>query len=97
MHEVFQGLPGVEVIADDILVTGYGATREKYMKDHDANLKGLLKRVRETNLKLNKKKLRLRLAEVPYMGHLLTSEEWRQFSRCQNQKTKMEYADYLVL
>ena len=74
MHEVFQGLPGVEVIADDILVTGYGATREKYMKDHDANLKGLLKRARETNLKLNKKKLRLRLAEVPYMGHLLTSE-----------------------
>ena len=47
------------------------------MKDHDANLKGLLQRARERNLTLNKKRLRLQLKEVPYMGHLLTSEGLR--------------------
>ena len=71
MHEVVQDLPGVKVIADDILVYG------EYMKDHDANLKGLLQKARERNLTLNKKKLRLRLIEVLYMGHLLTSEGLR--------------------
>ena len=74
MHEVVQDLPGVEVIADDILVYGCGATEQEYMKDHDADLKGPLHTARERNLTLNKKKLRLRLIEVLYMGHLLTSE-----------------------
>ena len=38
------------------------------------NLQRLLQQARESNLKLNKKKLRLRLEEVAYMGHLLTSK-----------------------
>ena len=42
------------------------------MQDHDRNLIALLERAREVNLKLNLKKLRLRLLEVPYIGHLLT-------------------------
>ena len=58
MHEVCQGLDGVAVIADDILVYGCGDTE-------DANLTALLKRARETNLKLNRKKL---------MGHRLTAK-----------------------
>lgn len=43
------------------------------MEDHDRNLVALLERAREVNLKLNPKKLRLRLSEVPFIGHLLTS------------------------
>ena len=74
MHDVVQGLPGVEVIADDILVYGKGSTKEEYIKDHDHNLTKLLERARAVNLKLNKKKLKLRLSGVRYMGHLLTSE-----------------------
>ena len=74
MHNILQGLPGVEVIADDILVYGCGTTKAEYLKDHDNNLKGLLERARETNLKLNRKKLKLRLTEVRYMGHVLTSK-----------------------
>ena len=74
MHEVCQGLDGVAVIADDILVYGCGDTEDEYMKDHDASLKALLKRARETNLKLNRKKLKLRLSEVVYMGHRLTAK-----------------------
>ena len=37
-------------------------------------MKGSLQRAREVNLKFNKDKLQLRLREVPYMGHLLTSD-----------------------
>ena len=72
MHNILQGLPGVEVIADDILVYGSGSTKEEYMQDHDNNLTKLLERARAVNLKLNRKKLKLRQDEVRYMGHLLT-------------------------
>ena len=71
---VVQDLPGVEVIADDILIYGCGSTKEKYMQDHDANLRRLLERAREQNLK---KKVKLRLNKVAYVGHLLTSEGLR--------------------
>ena len=69
---VLQGLHGVEVIADDILVFGCGDTDEECQRDHDANLEHLLQRAREQNLKLNKIKLKLCLSEVSYMGHRLT-------------------------
>ena len=72
-HEVLEGLPGIYVIADDILITGQGESKEEALKDHDRNLLALLERAREVNLKLNPKKLKLRLSEVPFIGHLLTS------------------------
>ena len=72
MHVIVHDLSGVEVIADDILVYGCGESEEQYIRDHDENLRRLLQRAREQNLKLNKKKLKLRLREVAYMGHLLT-------------------------
>lgn len=74
MHDIVHGLLGVEVIADDILVYGSGNTEEEYIQDHDTNLTKLLERARAVNLKLNKKKLKLRLSEVGYMGHLLTND-----------------------
>ena len=43
-------------------------------KDHDENLKNALQRASERNLELNKEKVKLRMTEVPYIGHLLTSE-----------------------
>ena len=73
-QEILEGLKGVEVIADNILVIGSGTTDSDAVKDHDRNLKALLQRARESNLKLNKKKLKLRLHQVPYMGHLLTAD-----------------------
>ena len=73
-HEVLEGLPGIHVIADDILITGQGETQEEALRDHDRNLVALLERAREVNLKLNPKKLKLRLNEVPYIGHLLTPD-----------------------
>ena len=72
-HEVLEGLLGIYVIADDMLITGQGESKEEELKDHDRNLVALLERAREVNLKLNPKKLKLRLSEVPFIGHLLTS------------------------
>eukprot|EP00057_Strongylocentrotus_purpuratus_P007302 XP_011661776.1 PREDICTED: uncharacterized protein K02A2.6-like [Strongylocentrotus purpuratus] len=73
-HEIIEGLLGVDVVADDFLVYGSGATHEEALADHDRNLQKFLARARESGLILNKKKLKLRLKEVPYMGHLLTSD-----------------------
>lgn len=50
---------------------------EDALKDHDSNLLNLLDRARSINLKLNKKKLRLRLYQVRHMGHSFTSEGFR--------------------
>ena len=55
MHDIVQGLPGVKVIEDDILVYGKGSRKEEYIQDHDHNLTKLLERARAVNLKLNKK------------------------------------------
>lgn len=74
LHELLEGLPGVEVIADDILVFGCGDTEEEALRDHDEKLIQLLQRARDVGLKLNKDKLKLRLTEVQYMGHLLTNK-----------------------
>lgn len=56
----------------DILVCRCGST-EEYKQEHDANLKQLLQKARDANLKLNKHKFRLHLNEVVYMGHRLTA------------------------
>ncbi|KAI8493812.1 hypothetical protein Bbelb_281590 [Branchiostoma belcheri] len=76
-HKVLEGLQGVDVIADDILVFGCGDTDEEADRDHDVNLSRLLERARESNLKLNKRKMRLKLKQVPYMGQLLTARGLR--------------------
>ena len=76
-NEALAGLNGVEVITDDILCYGSGENIEDAIKDHDSNLLNLLDRARGMNLKLNKKRLRLRLDQVNYMGHLFTSEGLR--------------------
>ncbi|XP_028409422.1 uncharacterized protein K02A2.6-like [Dendronephthya gigantea] len=73
VNDILLGLPGVKVIADDLLVYGSGATDEEAYLDHDKNLRGLMERCREKGLKLNPDKIQLRLEEVSYMGHRLTS------------------------
>jgi len=74
IDEIIHGLPGVKAIADDILVYGCGETEEEYMEDHNRNLERLLQRAQEVNLKINKRKLKLCMTEVAYMGHRLTSD-----------------------
>ena len=42
--------------------------------EHDANLRKVLQRAREVNLKLTPKKCKFRLDQVPYVWHLFTKE-----------------------
>ena len=67
----------LECIVDDILVYGCGETLKQAIEDHDKNLISLLNRARESNLKLTKDKLRLRLTEVRCIGHVLTAQGLR--------------------
>ena len=70
--EVLEGLEGVDVIADDIICFGSGDSKQEAEKDHNKNLIALLNRAKEVNLKFNKEKMKFKLPEVRYMGHLLT-------------------------
>ena len=74
MHELIEGLSGVEVVADDFVVVGRGETTDDAMKDHDANLEALLQRCAEKGIKLNPDKIKLKMKEVPFIGHIATSE-----------------------
>ena len=74
MNGAIEGLCGVEVIADDFLVCGFGDTVLEAIKDHDQNLTAFLQRCRKLNPTLNPQKVKLRMSEVPFMGHLLTAD-----------------------
>ena len=74
LTQALEGLPGIYLIADDVLITGEGDTQEMAYKDHDEKLRQFLSRCREKNIKLNAEKFQLRQQEVPYIGHLLTAD-----------------------
>ena len=74
MHEIIEGLQGVEVVADDFLVVGHGESLEQANRDHDKNLDALLRRCSGKGVRLNANKLKLRLPEVPFIGHRATNE-----------------------
>jgi len=57
IKDALQGLQGVVVIADDILVYGRGKTKDEANIDHDKNVQELFKRLRNENIKLNSKKI----------------------------------------
>ncbi|PIK50415.1 hypothetical protein BSL78_12654 [Apostichopus japonicus] len=68
MTELFDDLTGVEVIMDDILVWGSNE------QEHDMRLEQVLQRCRDKKLKLNLDKCKFKVDEVPYIGHILTSD-----------------------
>ena len=73
-HELAEELEGVEVVADDFLCIGFGATVEEATCDHDANIRALLERARACHHVLNPDKVKLRSKSLPYIGHILTDE-----------------------
>ena len=73
MKEIIEDLEGVEVIADDFLIIGYGETDQEASSNHDNNLKAFLKTCRKNNLKLNWEKIKWKKIEVQYIGHTTTS------------------------
>ena len=75
MTEMLRDLQGVEVIIDDILI--HGKTRE----EHDKNLEDVLRRISESELKLNYEKCELRKTKIEYFGHVVTPEGIFQANR----------------
>ena len=74
MHQALENLDGIAVIADDILVYGNGETLEEARVNHKDNLRTVLERCRQQNIKINKEKLKLRRTEVKYLGHVITGK-----------------------
>ena len=74
LNHALVGLKGVRTIHDDIMVFGEGSTEDEALVDHDRNLRSLMQRCRERNVKLNQAKVKLRCGEVPFLGHLITKD-----------------------
>ena len=62
MHEMIEGLRGVEVVADDFVTVGFGDTVEAAIHNHDQNLRVFLQRCAERGVRLNPEKVQLRLS-----------------------------------
>ena len=77
MHQLIEGLSGIEVVADHFLVIGCGNTVAEANSDHDRALISFLERCKEQGVKLNTEKLNLRLTEVPFIGHIATDKGLR--------------------
>lgn len=67
MSEMFEDIPGVEVVVDDLLIWGEN-------KEHDERLIQVLQRARHRGLKLNKAKCQFRQQEISYIGHILSKD-----------------------
>uniref|UniRef100_A0A3B1ITQ0 Gypsy retrotransposon integrase-like protein 1 n=1 Tax=Astyanax mexicanus TaxID=7994 RepID=A0A3B1ITQ0_ASTMX len=65
MKETLQGLEGVEVFMDDILI--HAAT----MEEHDRRLEMVMQRIETAGMKLNREKCSIRQNELRFLGHLI--------------------------
>ena len=68
MDSLLQGIPGVIVYLDDILVTGPSD------HEHLESLKEVFTRLEKAGLRLNKKKCQFLASEVTYLGYRIDSE-----------------------
>ena len=68
MDSLLQGIPGVVVYLDDILVTGPSD------REHLESLKEVFTRLEKAGLRLNKKKCQFLASEVTYLGYRIDSE-----------------------
>uniref|UniRef100_A0A674NW69 Gypsy retrotransposon integrase-like protein 1 n=1 Tax=Takifugu rubripes TaxID=31033 RepID=A0A674NW69_TAKRU len=65
---IFEHIPGVETMMDDIIV--WGSTRE----EHDRRLRQVLDKTREVNLKLNKDKCEFGVKSLTFVGDVVSEE-----------------------
>ena len=68
MNELLEGLEGVEVQIDDIIVHGSDVA------EHDKRLNKVLKRLSQANITLNKAKCEFGVKSVKILGHIVSSE-----------------------
>ena len=70
IDEIFNDIPNVFGIADDILVIGY----DKDGADHDEAVNNVLRWCRDVNLKLNKEKFHFRCTSIPFFDEVVLRE-----------------------
>ena len=70
IDEIFNDIPKVFGIADDILVKGY----DKDGTDHDKAVYKVLSWCQDVNLKLNKEKHHFRCTSVPFFGEVVSRD-----------------------
>ena len=68
MDTHLQGIPGVCVYIDNILITG------KNNEEHLANLAAVLNRLSESGMRLKREKCSFLLPSVEYLGHVISAE-----------------------
>lgn len=68
IHMIFEHIPGVETMMDDIIV--WGSNRE----EHDERLRKVLDKTREVNLKLNKDKCEFGVRTLTFVGDVVSEE-----------------------
>ena len=98
MHQALKNLEGVAVRADDFLIFGKGNDEKEARNNHDNNLRALLNRCKEKNIKLDKEKIKLRQKELLYMAHgshQLNSiqgnvKQWKQWRRLQKRSNSRD-------
>ena len=66
VSQTLAGLPGCRNLSDDIII--YGKTQT----EHDQNLKAVLQRLRECNMRLNKAKCAFSQRQVAFFGHIFS-------------------------
>ena len=74
LNESLEGINGVICVADDIIVVECGTTKALAELDHDDNLKKLMQRCTERNIKLNNAKSEFKRDSVIFMGHNMKTE-----------------------
>ena len=70
INEIFNDMPNVFGIADDILVIGYNNDG----KDHDEAVYNVLKQCWDVNLKLNKDKCHFRCMSIPFFSKIVSRD-----------------------
>ncbi|KAK3743590.1 hypothetical protein QZH41_010231, partial [Actinostola sp. cb2023] len=68
IEQILPGLPGSRNISDDIIVYG------KNQKEHDKNLRQVLERLMQHNVRLNRDKCSFSKNEIKFYGHIFSSE-----------------------
>ena len=68
IEQVISGIPNAKNISDDILIWG------KAQEDHDSTLSNILKRIKDSGLKVNPSKYVFSVNKVTFGGHFLSKE-----------------------
>jgi hypothetical protein len=71
MEWVLQGLEGVSVYIDDVIVGSTGATHEECLRNHDVAVRQVLERLKEHQLIVDPRKVTLFTDKVEFCGQIL--------------------------